>query len=324
MTQPEEVPDDITALREEYIRTEIEPIFIRNNITRREPIVITVVRDEVSLMPDFMRHYRKAGIRRFAIVDNNSCDGTFEFLCRQPDVDLYSAKASFTTVRKQAWLSMILDLYNINEQWFLHADADEHIVFDGLSAGQTFTDLTAAMERKNVRRVRGCLIDMYSANSIDGREFDRREWLSEVYPFFDAFGYREYNLPQLVAREGGPRQRLFGNQSGNFRPQLTKYPLFRHLPGDVFVNPHFSWPYQENFRSACLLGILHFKFLPNFTSKVKRALTEGNYWGNSIEYRYYNAVLEQKKQVSPVGESTELYTGPDSLMRCGLISPVPW
>ena len=318
-------PDSgVVAVREEYCRAVLEAVAIRNDTRRCDPLVISVVRDELALVDEFLGHYRKAGIRRFAIIDNNSSDRTADYLLCQPDVDLYRAPSPFTTVRKQAWLNLLIDLYNQPGQWFLHADADEHIVFDGLETGRTFADLATIMETQDIFRVRGCLVDMYApdadsaAGESEGASFDQSHF------FFDADGYREYRLPPLIAREGGPRQRLFGEISEHFRPQLTKYPLFRFQPGDVFVNPHFLWPYDANFRSGCLLGILHYKFLPGFARKVEKAVREGNYWENSFEYRCYQSVMTQSGDLVLTDAVTRSYFGPKSLLESRLIEPVPW
>lgn len=322
--KPQAGPDaGVIAVREEYCRAALEAVAIRNDPARSDPLVISVVRDELALAAEFLGHYRKAGIRRFAIIDNNSGDGSIEYFLRQSDVDLYRASDAFTTVRKQAWLNLLIDLYNRPGQWFLHADADEHIVFDGLETGRTFADVTTVMERHGIARARGCLVDMYAPDT-DGTAEEEGAAFDETHFFFDGDGYREYPLEPLIAREGGPRQRLFGAISQQFRPQLTKYPLFRFEPGEVFVNPHFLWPYDGNFRSGCFLGILHYKFLPGFARKVEKAVREGNYWENSFEYRCYQSVLTQSGRLALADTVSRAYLGPQSLLQSGLIAPVPW
>lgn len=270
MLRDETMPE----IYQEYISAKIDPLAIRNPGALQGPIVLSVVRNEMPILGDFLSYYRKAGIERFALLDNRSTDGTIEFLAKQPDVDLYRANAPFTTIRKQAWINLLLDTYQADNQWFVYADADEHIVFDGLEYGRNFADMAGAMDRAGIRRVRGCLVDMYAERPLRDATFNSGQTLIEAYPFFDGTGYKEYVVPPLIAREGGPRQRLFASSSDTFRPQLSKYPLFRLDPGEIFVNPHFLWSYERNFVSDCFLGILHFKFLPNYRAKVKRAVEE--------------------------------------------------
>ena len=90
---------------------------------------------------------------------------------------------------------------------------------------------------------------------------------------FDADGYAEALCLERVSRKGGPRRRAFG-----FDPELTKYPLFHIRAGEVVSSPHHLHPYRENYRSDCLLGLLHDKFGPGWRAKAERAAAEGNYW----------------------------------------------
>lgn len=318
----------IKELYEEYINSAIFPVSIKEISSKKGPIVISVVRNEVGIIRDFIDHYRRIGISRFVIIDNRSTDGTLEYLSRQADVDLYRTEADFTTVRKQAWISTLLDLYGRDGQWFVCVDADEQIVFDGMESGRDLSDLAAAMERAGIRRVRGCLVDMYCERPLGhsslGHPCDEARALVERYPFFDAAGYEEYALPFLIAREGGPRQRLFRSSADSFRPQLSKYPMFRIGPGELFINPHFLWPYELNFESDCFLGILHFKFLPGFAEKIDTAIAEGGYWENSLEYRCYKSIMSGNGHLTFIGENTERYGGAYSLVLCNLIASIPW
>ncbi|MCY0096393.1 glycosyltransferase family 2 protein [Hoeflea ulvae] len=316
--------DTIPAILEEYARAELDVVTLSRVAPCPGPIMFSVMRDEMEIIADFLEHYRNAGIRKFVILDNNSTDGTFEHLGKQTDIDLYRTGADFTTIRKQAWLNLLLDTYRSPGQWFLCADADEHIVFDGMQDGRDFHRLAAVMDKAGIRRVRGCLVDMYSHHPVANTSFRKGETLIEAYPLFDRTGYREYELPPLIAREGGPRQKLFEDSSTGVQPQLTKYPMFRLEPEDFFVNPHFLWPYDQNFASKCYLGLLHFKFVPHFTSKMDRAISEGNYWENSIEYQISKSALLKQQDLSFIGENTEFYRNPGSLVAYDVIAPIPW
>ena len=54
--------------------------------------LFSMMRNERDLLPLFLDHYRKLGIARFVIVDNDSSDGSHEWLIDQPDVELYPAR----------------------------------------------------------------------------------------------------------------------------------------------------------------------------------------------------------------------------------------
>jgi len=316
----ETIPDILEA----YAQASLELVRLSRATDSTGPIVFSIMRDERAIIGDFLRHYRGAGIDKFVILDNNSTDDTFAYLCQQDDVDLYRTRTGFTTIRKQAWLNILLDSYRAPGQWYICVDADEHIVFDGLERGRDFRQLANVMERQGIWRCRGCLVDMYSHHPIAQSRFGTEDALVDAYPLFDGSGYSEYSLPELIAREGGPRHKLFEGVAGGIRPQLTKYPLFRLDRGDFFVNPHFLWPYDRNFDSECFLGLLHFKFLPDFSVKTDRAVEEENYWRNSLEYQIYKSTLLKQQDLTFLGENTEFYQGPLSLVQGNVIARISW
>ena len=53
------------------------------------------IRNEKLRLPAFLRHYRSLGVDRFFIVDNDSTDGSTEYLLAQPDVHLFGLVPAF-------------------------------------------------------------------------------------------------------------------------------------------------------------------------------------------------------------------------------------
>ncbi len=285
------------------------------------PIVVSVVKDERVMLGHFLRHYRRHGVERFAFIDNGSTDGSVEFLAAQPDVDVFKAAQSFDWRMKQAWINRAFDYYGI-DRWFVVADADEHMIFDGAGV-RSLPDLAQRMEAMGVTRVRGFLLDMYSEGPIllTGSDDDP---LETSYPFFDSQGYSETLTMDLVSRIGGPRMRAFARNDPEFKPQLTKYPLFRLTAGEFMPNPHHIWPRAANFRSPCYIAILHYKFHGDVTGRVARAVARGNYWDGSREYKAYAQVLAASPEKSLLCELSRRMTGFDSIAECGLIERILW
>jgi Glycosyl transferase family 2 len=286
------------------------------------PIVICVVKNERDRIPDFLRHYRAAGIERFVFIDNQSDDGTFEFLLRQPDVDLYHRPGAFDWMRKQGWISKVIEVYG-HERWYIYVDADEHIVFETIEQ-HSFADLTRQMTRRGVRRVRGFLLDMYPAGAVLESRYTSGEPLASAYPFFDREGYREERYQEVMSFKGGPRMRAFAAANPKFLPELTKYPLFWTVPGEYMANPHHIWPYTDNFESDRYLAILHYKFLPGIMDKVREAIKQANYWDGSLEYRCYAKILEADPMLSLVAPISARFTTSAELVALGLIAPLQW
>ena len=285
------------------------------------PIVMSVVRNEKEHLGHFLTHYRKLGAQLFAIIDNGSEDGSREFLAQQPDVDLFSIEAPFEWHAKQAWINRLFDHYGL-ERWFLYADADEHMVYDDCES-RSLRDVTARAQVLGLRRVRGFLLDMYSDRPLALAAGDGVD-LHEAYPYFDGEGYYEERLSYIVSRTGGPRLRAFGAIDRQIKPQLTKYPLFRMRPGELFANPHHFWPCEANFRSPCLVAMLHFKFHGDWLEKVIRAIEDASYWEGSREYRAYASALESDPGLSLHCEASRRFGTASDLVEAGLIQPMDW
>lgn len=286
-----------------------------------EPVVISVVKDEYDRLADFLRHYREAGIERFFFIDNGSTDGTVEFLCAQPDCHVRQIVAPFDWRRKHGWITLAIDIIGRGRDvWYIYADADEHIVFDGLGK-MTFGDLCRRMEGRGITRMRGMLVDMYRDGSLLGSTYEPGSRLLAAYPYFDGAGYDERRFREIISRKGGPRQRVFGPAAAEFRPEMSKYPIFKLSGYDIFANPHHVWPYDANFTSPCVLGLLHFKFLPDTLMRIEAAVRAENYWGGSIEYKCYQKILSQDPGLSLMGQVSRHFHTPRSLLDAGLISP---
>ncbi len=87
----------IRALRK---KSELKNIV--NNISkidRDDVLVIATLKDELVRLPFFLDYYRKLGAGHFLLIDNNSSDGSADFLKNQPDVSLWSTAASYKTAR---------------------------------------------------------------------------------------------------------------------------------------------------------------------------------------------------------------------------------
>lgn len=285
------------------------------------PIVISVVRNEMAVIGEYLEHYRKAGIRRFAIVDNDSTDGTLEFLCSQPDIDVYSNADPFSTTRKQGWINQIILRYGY-ARWYLIADADEHVVFDGIER-HGFGDLVLRLESQHRRIARGMLVDMYGDRPLDQLSA-ASHCLRREHRFFDPGPYSEFQRPEMMSCRGGMRRRAFSNLDADFDPELTKYPLLRLDPGEFVASPHYVWPPSPHLADPCLLAILHYKFTKNYPEKVADAVARKQYWNRSAEYAVYEAALARNPGlVLKFCESVE-YANSKSICSFGLIQSLAW
>jgi hypothetical protein len=323
------LPRFVREVVEEARATEFETVRRHAPPAREGVVLVSVMRNEVGILGDFLAHWRGLGVERFVILDNGSDDGTTERLAAEPDVDLHLVRRRFYPPMKQGWINRAIADYG-RDRWYVTADADEHLVFDGCGT-RSLRDLVAHAAARGLRRVRGMLVDMYAAGPVLGPVLgpvpgtgsgERHGTLAEAFPLFDGDGYQETLCKQRISRQGGPRWRRFWR--AGISPELTKYPLFHIREGEVFDNPHHLYPYGDNFASPCLLGVLHYKFNEGLAAKIRDATDREQYFDGSAEYKHYRAVLAEERDLDLSHPGSRRYAGPEDLLACGLIEPIPW
>ena len=92
------------------------------------PVVVVAVRNDIPHLMVLLEHYRGLGINNFAIIDNDSDDGTLEYLLSQKDVSVYSAKTQFKDYYKNGWKNQVIARMGLNH-WYIYIDADELLVY---------------------------------------------------------------------------------------------------------------------------------------------------------------------------------------------------
>jgi hypothetical protein len=318
------MPAYVRAALAEAARVELLPLGrARSRHDPRTPLLVAVLRNEAAVVGELLAHYRGLGVTRFALIDNGSDDATADLLAAEPDVDLYSVRRPFPG--KQGWVNALIARYGY-DRWYLHVDADEHLVFDGAPAhgrpGRGLVELIGFAEARGLRRLRGMLVDMYAAGPLLAPP--EGGGLAERFRLFDGAGYAEALCLGRISRKGGPRKRRFGFAGGGFDPELTKYPLFHIREGEVAAGPHVLYPYPDNYASDCFLALLHYKFGPGFFAKAERATAERNYWRGSLEYGRYLEALAEDPGLALAYPGSRAYAGPADLVAAGLIAPIAW
>lgn len=243
------------------------------------PILICGLRNEIERMPTFLDHYRNIGIKRFAMIDNGSTDGTVNYLTTQKDVDLFQVKERYESRTRLGWINRVIAYYGTG-YWYLVVDADELLVWQGVEEC-CIQDIISYLEKKKITRARALMVDMYSKESA----WDQNETFDEVFPkcrYFDYNTYYHKNIEDIYLLCGGPRNRAFG-----LEVWLTKYPLFRLEANEIMSNPHAIFPYS-NKKTPCFFALLHYKFMTKTDQvKMKKIAREGNFAGGSAEYKFY-------------------------------------
>jgi Glycosyl transferase family 2 len=111
-------------------RRELASVVDRTSLIRPEGILLfSTLRNEKIRLPYFLEYYRDLGVNHFLIVDNDSTDGSREYLEIQPDVSLWTTAHSYKRARFGVdWLNYLQMKY-AHGHWALVVDPDEFFVY---------------------------------------------------------------------------------------------------------------------------------------------------------------------------------------------------
>ena len=92
-------------------------------------LLFSTLRNERVRLPYFLRYYRDLGVSHFLIVDNDSDDGSCEYLQTQSDVSVWTTPHSYKRSRFGVdWLNWLQMKYG-HDHWCLVVDPDEFFVY---------------------------------------------------------------------------------------------------------------------------------------------------------------------------------------------------
>ncbi|MBO6891890.1 MAG: glycosyltransferase family 2 protein [Roseibium sp.] len=206
-----------------------------NSLTIPQEGVVAVILayNEVLRFPYFLQHFRAIGVRHFIVIDNNSTDGTYEFLTRQQDVSIIRTSQPYSDY-KSVWRQLICERY-LQERWVLFPDVDELFVYPGwpdLSIDQ----LVAYLESAACRALFCPMVDMYPKGPLREVSYKSGESFLDACPWFDSTGYRFNPLKGSHRRRykspprhvfGGTRERLFHQNAKRDQTRLDRVLLSR-------------------------------------------------------------------------------------------------
>jgi hypothetical protein len=318
-----------------------------------------VMKNENLRLPFFLQYYRRAGVKQFFIVDNDSCDGTTEYLLAQDDCCVFHTKGSYAQSRAGlAWLNPLLNEYG-DGHWIVLADADELLVYPQAEERSlpTFCDW---LDGQGAQGLFTLLLDMYGDKPLCDVNYVRGEDFLRACSLFDR-DYRfvrRLGVPLLrpacppVEPIGGPRLRLcFPAQNtprlwprlrvklvrrlsrGRHRASLAgkirndivatqafKIPLVKWRRGYAFVTSHRL----NGVRLSSATGaLLHFKYFQDFAERVQAAIGSGMHYDGSAEYKRYAELLRDDPGLSMQYEGSARYRTTEDLLRLRLIRTDP-
>lgn len=309
---------------------------LRNVVNRSDTttpggiFVFSTLRNEAVRLPYFLNYYRQQGVEHFFIVDNDSNDGSTQFLAAQDDVTLYSTKGSYKSSRFGVdWLNYLQAKYGVGH-WCLVVDPDEFFVFPFCDT-RPLTALTDWLDATNVRSFSAMLLDMYPKGPINDTVYEKGDDPVAACGWFDSgnYTYKRNSFIGNIWIQGGPRTRLFFDDDPAKAPALNKTPLVKWEKGFAYLSStHSLLPrglnqaYETQGGEKASGVLLHTKFLSTFSTKAKEELARKQHYGNSHEYKAYARVSESNPDLWC--KWSEKYINWRQLEVLGLMSKGNW
>ena len=255
--------------------------------------VVSVLRNELTILPHFLAHYRRLGVVSFIVVDNLSEDGSREYLLRQPDVIVFSTDTEYKVSHYGVdWQQAVMGNLCLGK-WVLLADADEFLVYPDCES-QAIDTFIAKVEAEGADCVRVDMVDMYPFGDLDEADFDRRTPF-EAAAWFDRDPFTSWRLARGAFSNAETylstfRHRIDADAEPNaFTSQ--KHPLFRYQSWMRFSQGvHDATGVKLSEATA---RFAHFKYHKDFKRKVETEVRRGQHFDNAKEYRRYAAMLAE-------------------------------
>ncbi len=310
---------------------ELSPLVNRTAYIREgDLLVFCTLRNEAKRLPYFLEYYRGLGINHFLFVDNDSTDGSADFLAEQPDVSVWRTNASYKRSRfGMDWINWLLMKYG-QDHWCLTVDPDEFLIYPFCDT-RPLRALTDWLDASSIKSFGAMLLDMYPKGPIGTLPYRAGQDPLDIAMWFDSGNYtieRNHKYGNLWI-QGGPRARVFFPDAPEHAPALNKVPLVKWDNRYAYISStHSLLPrglnliYDEWGGEKSSGVLLHTKFLDTFVHKAEEELERGQHYAGSREYKVY----AERGQASPDLWCTwsEKYINWRQLEILGLMSKGNW
>lgn len=284
-------------------RKSLELQVFQDNTARIRPrdiLLVSTMRNEQVRLPYFLSYYRDLGVSHFLFVDNDSTDGTLEYLGGQVDVSVWSAKASYKKATYGVdWVNWLNRKY-AHGHWTLVVDPDEFFIYPFCDT-RPIPALTDWLDNSSIRSFSAMLIDVYPKGPLDAQTYRAGQNPMEIASWFDSGNYtiRKNKTYGNLWIQGGPRSRVFFADQPKKAPALNKIPLVKWNRRYTYVSStHMLLPrglnqvYEEWGGEKASGALLHTKFLNTFADKAQEELTRAQHYAGSAEYKAYASTME--------------------------------
>lgn len=312
-------------------RKQIEPVRDRTTGLASDAILAFVtVRNEMVRLPYFLQHYRALGVDHFLFVDNDSDDGTADYLAAQADVSIWTTKHSYRLARFGVdWLGWLQFKHGHN-RWCLTVDADELLVYPSYQT-RDLKSLTGWLDDQGLPSFGALMLDLYPKGPLEDARYAPGDDPMRTLCWYDADNYRHRYHPYYgnLWIQGGVRDRVFFSTEPDRAPTLNKTPLVRWSRRYAYVSAthqilprhlHDVFDPEEDSKATGVL--LHTKFLPLVGAKSAEEMMRKQHFENTNLYAQYHQKLTENPTFWYEGSSS--YEGCDKLVAQGLMSKGTW
>ncbi|WP_299348968.1 glycosyltransferase family 2 protein [uncultured Shimia sp.] len=312
-------------------RRELNGIADRTSAIKKSDILLfSTLRNEHVRLPFFLKYYRDQGVDHFLIVDNDSNDGSLEYLADQPDVSVWHTRKGYKRSRFGVdWLNW-LQLRYAHGHWCLTVDPDEFLIYPFCDT-RPLRALTDWLDASSIKSFSAMLLDMYPKGRIDEQPYQPGQNPLEIASWFDSGNYTMDRNPLYgnLWIQGGPRSRVFFPSEPEKAPALNKIPLVKWNRRYAYVSStHMLLPrglnqvYDEWGGEKASGILLHTKFLDTFTDKAAEELHRKQHYAASVEYVAYAEALKDDPELWC--KWSEKYINWRQLEILGLMSKGNW
>jgi len=304
----------------ESFPTPIRSTYFENralDVGPEEIVVVSCMRNEGVRLPYFLDYYRRLGVTRFLLVDNDSSDNTREFLIDQPDVEYFWTASSYRgSSAGRLWLHELADRY-LTDRWVITVDVDELLVFPGAEE-IGLRELCAYMDDNDQRGLFTVLLDMYSDRPLSQTRYEPGSDFLETCNYFetDTYWLSPGSNPPFIGIFGGPRELIFQAEgAGGRRPMMKKIPLVKWSDDFSYI---FSTHSHRFIQLSDVTGaLLHFKFFDTFEATAAIEAQRGDRRQQN-HYRAYRASVAG--DICFYGRQSLAYRHPVDLVRLGVMT----
>lgn len=290
-----------------------------------EILCCLVARNERPRLSYLLDYYRRLGVDRFFVCDNDSDDGSVEWLLEQPDVHVWTSALSFKQANfGSAWFELLLRRYGVGH-WCLTIDADEFLFFDG-APERTLKQFCRDLERRGKQAATGMLLDLYGDSPIRETRYRDGDDPLDHCPFFDSKAFHQKIVDGSEYRNqntfwGGVRQRVFPADHGYF---LSKCVLLRYQPDVVLTSGQHLTNIPAERLAREEVCVLHFKFFASFSEYARQEAQREIHAMAGAQYKTYDRKLSEDDRLTLYDpEHSVRFAGVEQLQQLEILSPEP-